>query len=196
MVDVTPLSLGIALAGAGVMLIAVFLPQFESNAFSQIEQNTLIQNGGGWWFLGLAVAAAGAAYRGYRGQKRTFAPVVLGAIGIAFAIYYGTSHSARRLCSAASGFSSDCSLGRPGIGIYAAGVGGLLVVLGGWQMFRSQVIDTFDDDESSSIPTGVDPVPGASTIADRLRTLDQLRADGLITDDEHAQRRSAVLEQV
>lgn len=79
------------------MLIAVFLPQFETSTFSQIEKNSLIQNGGGWWCIGLAVGAAGAAYRAYRNQRRSYAAVILGGIGILVAIYYGTSHSERQL---------------------------------------------------------------------------------------------------
>src|SRR5205823_1268991 len=95
-VDVTPLSFGIVLVGAAVMLIAVFLPQFESSSFARVEKNSLIQNGDGWWFIGLAVLAAGTAYRAYRNQRQSFASVALGVIGIGFAIYYGTSHSQRR----------------------------------------------------------------------------------------------------
>jgi hypothetical protein len=191
-VDVTPISLGIALVGAGLMLVATFLPQFESNTFAQIEKNSLIQNGDGWWFILLAVLASGAAYRAYRGNRRTFAPVAFGAIGIALAVYYGTSHSQRRLCSAISS-GTNCTLGNPGIGIYAAGVGALLVAIGGWQIFRSQALEA-DGEQPAVTPTSR-PV-ASSTIADRLRTLDQLRADGLITNDEHARRRSALIDEV
>lgn len=88
--DVTPLSFGIVLVGAAVMLIAIFLPQFETSSFARIEKNSLIQNGDGWWFIGLAVLAAGTAYRAYRNQRQSFAAVALGAIGIGLAIYYGT----------------------------------------------------------------------------------------------------------
>lgn len=38
-------------------------------------------------------------------------------------------------------------------------------------------------------------VPGRST-ADRLRELDSLRTQGLVTEDEYAQRRSAILGEV
>jgi hypothetical protein len=190
-VDVTPLSLGIALVGAGLMLIAVFLPQFESNTYAQIEKNTLIQNGDGWWFIILAVLSAGAAYRAFHQQRRTFAPIVLGVIGIGIAVYYGTAHSERRLCSVASGFTSNCTLATPGIGIYAAGIGAFLVVVGGWQMFRAQHVEPAE----AGTPVASATVSPAS-IADRLRTLDQLKADNLITSAEYDQRRAALLEQV
>lgn len=197
-VDVTPVSLAIALVGAALMLLAIFLPQFESNTFSQIEKNSLIQNGDGWWFIGLAVGSTGAAYRAYQQQRRTFAPVVLGGIAIAAALYYGVSHSARRLCSVADTMS-DCTLATPGVGIYAAGVGGLLVVIGGWQIFRSDPTGPHDDIVEQPRPAD-DGHPttsvSAPTIAERLRTLEQLRADDLITDEEYARRRAALIDEV
>lgn len=198
LVDVTPLSLGIALVGAGITLLAVFLPQFESNTFARIEKNTLIQNGDGWWFIIVAVLAAGAAYRAYSGHKRTFGPVVFGVIAIGLAVYYGTSHSQRRLCSVAGSslFGSTCTLASPGVGIYAAGVGGLLLLIGGWQMFRAPAVAADEPVEPQAVAPSAAAVGAPATIADRLRMLDQLMADGLITDGEYAQRRSALLEQV
>ena len=192
--DVTPLSFGIVLAGAGLMLLGVFLPQFESNTFARIEKNTLIQNGDGWWFILLAVIAAGAAYRAYRNQRRSFASVVVGAIGIGLAFYYGTSHSQRKLCSLSPGFGQHCTLGTPGIGIYAAGVGGLLILIGGWQIFRSDRAEL--PAEETQAPPAPSQAPSGTTIADRLRTLDQLRDDGLVTDAEHARRRAALIDEV
>lgn len=196
--DVTPLSLGIVLAGAGLMLIAVFLPQFESSTFAQIEKNSLIQNGGGWYFIALAVLAAGTAYHAYRNQRRSFGAVLFGAIGIGTAFYYGTSHSQRELCSVSSvTFAQRCSLGTPGIGIYAAGVGGLLVMIGGWQIFKSELVERDMEEEDEEKEEEHLPSPdGASTIAERLRTVDQLHADGVITDAEHAQRRAELISEV
>lgn len=196
-VDVTALSLGIALVGAGLMVLAVFLPQFESNTFARIEKNTLIQNGDGWWFILLAVIAAGAAYRAYRDQRRSFASVVVGVIGIGIAFYYGTSDSHRKLCSLSPGFGQHCTLGTPGIGIYAAGVGGLLILIGGWQIFRSELVVS-GEYEGRSSRAADKPAPGSpgSALAARLRTLDQLLADGVISDAEHAQRRAALLNEI
>jgi Short C-terminal domain len=176
--------------------LAVFLPQFESNSFARIEKNSLIQNGDGWWFIVLAVLAAGAAYRAYRSNRRSFASVVLGTIGIAVAIYYGTSHSQRRLCSLGpSTFGQNCTLATPGIGIYAAGVGGLLVLIGGWQIFRSSAPDTEVREQPRQTTVTTDPVM-PQPIAERLRTLQTLLADGLITEAEYAERRAALLSEV
>lgn len=196
-VEISPVSLGIALAGAALMLLAVFLPQFESTSFAHIEKNTLIQNGDGWWFIILSVAIAGEAYRGYRGRRKTWGPTVSGVIGIAIAVYDGTSHSQRRLCSVGVDYlGRQCSLATPGIGIYAAGIGGLLAVIGGWQMFTAKPMG----DSPSATSDGRERPPSVQNtdpgIAERLRTLDQLLADGLITDAEHSQRRAALLEQI
>ena len=194
--DVTPLSFGIVLAGAGLMLIAVFLPQFESNTFARIEKNSLIQNGDGWWFIILAVLAAGAAYRAYRNQRQSFAAVVFGAIGIGVAIYYGTSHSQRELCSTLNAFSSHCTLATPGVGIYAAGVGGLLILIGGWQIFRSPAVEAYEEPAQPAQQTAAPAPAHASSIADRLRTLDELRTDNVITEAEYARRRAALIDEV
>jgi hypothetical protein len=184
------------LVRAAVMLIAVFLPQFESGSFAGVEKSSLIQNGDGWWFIALAVLAAGTAYRVYRNQRQSFAAVGFGGIGIGCAIYYGTSHSQRELCSAVSSFASHCSLATPGFGIYAAGVGGLLTLIGGWQIFRTPAADEQHEKPAKERAAPQAPTTPASTIAERLRTLDQLHASGVITDAEHAHRRAALLDEV
>jgi hypothetical protein len=194
--DVSPLSLGIVLVGAGVMLISVFLPQFESNTFAQIEKNSLIQNGGGWWFIGIAVIAVGAAYHAYRARVRSYVPAIFGGIGIGVAFYYGTAHSQRELCSAASSFQSNCSLGTPGIGIYAAGVGGLLILIGGWQIVRSAPAELNEAEVAAAAAPAPPAQAPAPTIADRLGALSQLHADGVITDAEYTERRAALIEEV
>ena len=198
--DVTPLSLGIVLVGAAVMLIAIFLPQFETSSFARIEKNSLVQNGDGWWFIGIAVLAAGTAYRAYRNQRTSFAAVALGAIGIGLAIYYGTAHSQRRLCSVSPlNIGQHCSLATPGIGIYAAGVGGLLMLIGGLQIFRSEAAHVQAPQRGEPRTESPAPAPAparASALAERLRTLDNLHAGGVITDAEHAQRRAALLDEV
>jgi hypothetical protein len=193
--EVTPLSFGIVLTGAAVMVISVFLPQFEANTLAQIEKNSLIQNGDGWWFIVLALVAAGAAYRAYRNQIRTYGTMIPGGIGILVAIYYGTSHSQRELCSVSSvTFGQHCTVATPGIGIYAAGVGGLLIVIGGWQIFQSDL--KVGDEEDQGVTVHSAEAAPTSTIAERLRTLDQLHSDKLITDGEHERRRAALLDEV
>lgn len=139
-VRVTPLSFGTVFVGAGVMLIAVFLPEVRSNAFMQIEKNAMIhdQNAKGWWFVLLIVLSLGAAYRAYRRRRRTFVPVVCGAFGVALAVFFGTSRAERLVCTV--GYA-HCGVASAGIGIYAAGFGAVLVFVGGLRMWRAQRIE-------------------------------------------------------
>src|SRR5204862_3246900 len=73
-VDVSPVSFWITIAGAVVMLIAIFLEQFEVDTFAPIQKNTLIQNGDGRLFIGVAIGTAGAAWRAYERMRRTVPP--------------------------------------------------------------------------------------------------------------------------
>src|SRR5437868_10225046 len=50
-VDVSPVGLALILIGALAMLIAVFLPYADATTFARVEQNSLIQHGGGWEFI-------------------------------------------------------------------------------------------------------------------------------------------------
>jgi hypothetical protein len=123
---VSPVSLGLALAGALVMLIAIFLPRAESKGvFTQIADNTLIQGGGGWWFIGLGVGIGTSAWYAYRSNSRAAGTLVLGLIAIGVAVYYGKSHGSMTLCPLVSTeVTAACETASPGVGIYAAGVGG------------------------------------------------------------------------
>lgn len=139
--QINPVGFGIALAGALTMTIAVFLPRAETSAFSLsgIEQNTLIQNGDGWWFIVIAVLTAGTAYRSWQRGRRTISVMLLGALAIGMAIYAGSSSQLQlyRLDLSGSPNLNDPVSASAGVGIYAAGVGGLLALLGGWVMHRS-----------------------------------------------------------
>jgi hypothetical protein len=97
-IDVSPVAFGIAMVGALAMLIAVFLPRVESTTFGSVAENTLIQSGDGWIFVGLSIGVAGAAYRAYRQGAKTVAVIVLGVIAIGAAIYSGTDEDSLTLC--------------------------------------------------------------------------------------------------
>jgi hypothetical protein len=135
-VDTSAIGLGLALAGCAAMVVGVFLPAAESSDFGSIAHNTAIQNGDGWFFVVLALSTVGDVFRAYRARVRTWGPVIAGAIAVGAAVYLGTSNSELKLCSTdtpALG-GSQCEIGHPGIGLYVAGVGGLLMLLGGWQI--------------------------------------------------------------
>jgi hypothetical protein len=130
-----PLALAVAGLGALLMVVGVFLPRVESRQFLTVADNTLIQSGDGWIFIGLAIAIAGASYAALRRQRRAFAVLVLGLAAVALAIYEGTGDRLE-LRSLNPGARSVLNLpnaeqGSPGIGIYMVGAGGALAALAG-----------------------------------------------------------------
>jgi hypothetical protein len=201
---ITPVSLGIGLVSAALMLISVFLPHVESGTFATVEKNTLIQSGDGWIFILLAVAIAGAVWRAYYSDRRSVGTGIFGLIAIGVAIYDGTNKSALTLCPvspAATQLGVGCSTASPGVGIYMAGVAGALAAIAAWQIWRSEeYVPTADDErvpeanEVLAIQTAVADAP--RSLEDRLRTLQKLKDDGLIDDSEYLQRRSALLDTV
>lgn len=158
-VDLSGLGIAMAALGAVAMLIAAFLPYADvgSSGFSYIVDNTLIQQGIGWVFVGLAVGDAATLYRAYKGRKKTWGPIATGLIAVAVAIYAGTSKSVLTLCptNPSSAFNSACTKASAGVGTYVAGIGGLLVLVGGWQIRTSK--SSPSSSVSSSIPGGQRP---------------------------------------
>lgn len=128
----------IGFAGAAVVLLSVFLPMADSGEFTQIQGNALIQHGEGWLLIVLAIAAAITAFRTI-GERRSWALVIIGLIIFGLAVVYGTSDEMMTLVPASpSGvveelqvLAGDGERASPGIGIYAAGLGGILVALAG-----------------------------------------------------------------
>lgn len=91
--------LGMALVAAGAvgLAIAVFLPFVEpTGLFNAVKEKSLIQHGG-WFFLLIALAAVGTAYRNYSGGRRGWAPIVWGMIALGYAIKYRVDKSERTL---------------------------------------------------------------------------------------------------
>ena len=68
---------------------------------------------------------AETAWLGYRSQRRSFAPVPFGAIGVGLAIY------------------DFAKPGTAGTGIYAAAIGSLLVIVGGYQSWLASRITSY-----------------------------------------------------
>ena len=66
-VEFSPFALAVVVVGAGVMFVAAFLPFAESSTFFRIAKNTLIQQGGGWVFIAVAVMASTSTARRLRG---------------------------------------------------------------------------------------------------------------------------------
>jgi zinc-ribbon domain len=137
-IDVSPLGMGVALTGAGLMTVATFLPLADSDRFARVSENTLIQHGEAWPLLALAVATAVTAYRAFKSKRRTWAPMIFGWGAFAVSLYLGTNDDLLTLCGGDAWSGYDCETARPGLGVYAAGVGGLLAVAGGWLIHDSK----------------------------------------------------------
>lgn len=61
-----------------------------------------------------------------------------GALAIGAAIFTGGSNAFMEVCSVDDvSFGSDCVSASPGLGVWAAGLGGLLMLVGGWQIRSS-----------------------------------------------------------
>lgn len=136
-VDVPANAMALALVGAAIVAISMFLPFAEPpESVSRIEQNTLIQHAESWALLGFAVAIGATAYRAYTRRRRTWAPLALGVWALAVAIYLGTSEDILTVCP--ESLLQRCERASPGVGIYGAGVGGVLAIIGGWQIWSSK----------------------------------------------------------
>jgi hypothetical protein len=134
-VRLNPVGIALALIGAALMVLGVFLPRAESQQFFRVIDNTLIQSGDGWIFIGLAVFIAVAVYAAIRRRRRTYAVLILAVLSIAVATYDGTGErlegpSLNPVSAAALGVQSNEKY-RPGTGLYAAGAGSGLAALGG-----------------------------------------------------------------
>jgi hypothetical protein len=137
-IDVSPIGLAVAVGGALALIIACFLPYAEPTSFARVAQNTLIENGDGWILIVLAVGELFTLYRMYMSRRRNLGPIITGIIATGIAVYEGTNKSNLRLCPIGSDpLGIGCETAKPGIGIYVAGVGGLLMIVGGWQLYRA-----------------------------------------------------------
>jgi hypothetical protein len=134
--------MALALAGALVMAVAVFLPRANGHLFArQVEKNMLIQSGNGWLFIVFAVLIATSVYRIHRNAERyrsAAAVFLVAIIATGLAIYDGTGRrfepNVAVIVQITANAHPDITKG-PGIGIYGAGVGGLLALVGGvWIM--------------------------------------------------------------
>jgi hypothetical protein len=135
--------MALALAGALVMAVAVFLPRANGHLFArQVEKNMLIQSGNGWLFIVFAVLIATSVYRIHRNAERyrsAAAVFLVAIIATGLAIYDGTGRrfepNVAVIVRVTENTPPPPYIKGPGIGIYGAGVGGLLALVGGvWIM--------------------------------------------------------------
>jgi Protein of unknown function (DUF2510) len=150
------LPLVLCLLGAIVAIVGSFLPMATSDIDSvDIADNTLVAAGYGIAVIALAVLGAGVAAYFYLKARSTWLPILLGAVIVAIAAYVGLAgldsltpevvvpasvqnvdpKAAGALAAAASDAGAELD-GTASTGIFAAGVGGLLMVLGGIGLAR------------------------------------------------------------
>jgi hypothetical protein len=134
---ISPAGRGIAVVGAGLLALSVFLPLDESrSALAQVQKNTLIQQEE-WLLLvaGAVIALAALA------TNRGIAICVLGLLAGGLVAYYASEPRLHTLYSLGTNGEANESTGTRvpfGIALYIAGAGAALSVIGGWVMFRSR----------------------------------------------------------
>lgn len=113
-----------------------------------------------------------------------------GAVVIAVAVYDGTSDAALTLYRTDFNGNADPFFGKikaqPGIGLYAAGVGGLLIVAGAVRLSRRRL--ALPAASEAAVPVD----PPASRLAD-LKTLTELRDAGALTTEEFETEKARIL---
>lgn len=92
----------------------------------------MIESGGGWIAVALALGAVGSAWKKRESPDRNWVLVALGALVVALAVYHGTGE---RLDLTAYATEKTVQ-GDPGIGVYVLGVGGLLIAAAGLREFE------------------------------------------------------------
>lgn len=124
---------GLSTLGAICILVGTFLPAIEPPAeITSVQSNTLIQ-GGDWPWVMYAALIIGLAMLAVRKPNASGSVVLLGLLGIAYAIYSGTGD--RVMLESLAG--SMTTMGSAGTGIYAVGVGSAMALVGGGIMVFS-----------------------------------------------------------
>ncbi len=133
----------LALVGSVAMGAALFLPLVEHGSVP-IEANTLIQHIEGKIGALLAIGAAMAAYQSLFGKPRSLMLILIGLVGLVLAVTLGliapdrletvTPFEGGLLGELAQKMAEQDAA--PGVGIYAFGLGSVLVAIGGEETRR------------------------------------------------------------
>jgi hypothetical protein len=128
--------------GAVIAVAGAFLPQLDSSTSLHIANNSFIGQGStGVIVIALALAGAGAAYRDRDTGKVAVSGLLAGGILIAIAIYAGTG-SRLDLETTGAFIGGQEIQGSAGVGIWAVGIGGALIVLAGLRSDSSDAPST------------------------------------------------------
>ena len=155
------LAMFIAFVGAGLVLLAMFLPELSSNQVPIIFDNMLILHEP-WWILAAAIASGGSYWFSMTGTKNSAFHVVFWGAGM---LFWVLRYSVSAQISSLDGFYTPLQTDA-GPGLYAAGVGSLGVLIGGLMMrlemgadggYRTPPVD-YCDPELISAPVSM-PTP-------------------------------------
>jgi Uncharacterised protein family UPF0547 len=131
-VEPNVLALAVSVGAAFLGIVATFLPALESQTFSSIEQNALIQKGTGFFVVGVCLAILGDSYRTYQARSRSWGVTLGGVLLIAAAIYAATGSRVRLEGTAVLTGQTIVEKASPAIGIYAVGAAGAIAVFAGY----------------------------------------------------------------
>ncbi|KLO26343.1 hypothetical protein ABW16_19700 [Mycolicibacter heraklionensis] len=152
-----PLPFGLTALGAVAMMIATFLPYFESRRFLRIEGNAMIQSADGWILIAVAIGVVVCAYHADQGERNyRIAARVLPLLGAGCLFVIWANKGARTLYPV--GIDGTVNADAPGevanlgVGFYLAAVGVGLAATGTrllWNATKPEpsIVDDDDDDE-------------------------------------------------
>jgi hypothetical protein len=128
------------LAGVVAAIVAVFLPFVDAKGPLPIQGNTLIQRGEGIVIVILAVVAVLALYRRITGARWWWATAAIGVVLLAVVVYTGVNRPETSYSLGGRTITSTIEKPAPGVGIYLAGIGAVLITVGGLALPRTRTI--------------------------------------------------------
>jgi hypothetical protein len=143
-VVVNPVGIGLAVVGAVLAVVAIFLPLADTSAFpAGVKGNTLVQGGSGAAFIYvvLAIGVLATTYRYHTTRRAKWGVFMLGVVILTAAIVHSQNDDLFTLVTV-DPLSGDTDYTAPtvradaAIGLYVAGAGGIFTLIGGWIMRR------------------------------------------------------------
>ena len=136
-IELTPAAF-LVLAGIVAAIVAVFLPFVDAKGPLPIQGNTLIQRGEGVVIVILAVVALLTLYRRLVGARWWWSTAAVGLLLLATVVYAGVNRPETSYSLNGQTITGSIEKPAPGVGIYLAGLGGVLIALGGFALPRGR----------------------------------------------------------
>lgn len=142
------LGLGLAVLGALMAGISVFLPLYDAPGLLPIDDNSLVQTDATAAVVVAVLALTGlsAAYDYYRSQWAGVRAITAGAILAIGAVVVGNTESYFELTTYGNEFLPDTVHAKAAIALYVTGGGGAAMLVGGYMMRDSRI--ELPDDEA------------------------------------------------